>query len=314
MTRRLAALAALVVVAGGVAAAVILASRSSPTSLLQAVARTPRRRPRQERAARLRVPHDRPVPILMYHVLAREPTGAAFPKLFVPPAELAAQVDWLVAHSYHAVTLTQVFAYWGDRGRLPAKPIVLTFDDGYLSDYAVALPTLRSHRWPGMLDLAVRNLAPGDLEPWQVRQMVAAGWEIAAHTISHVDLTTLGPARLRDEVAGSRAELRRLFHQPVRFFSYPLGHYDDRVVAAVKAAGYVGATTERKGLARPGEPFTLPRIAIVPGDGAGGLAEKLRRALEPRGAPRSAVRRQPGLHNEGASASGYRSKAGSSYG
>jgi len=156
---------------------------------------------------------------------------------------------------------------------------VLTFDDGYLSDYTVAFATLRSHRWPGVLDLAVRNLSRGDLQPWQVRRMIAAGWEIAAHTISHVDLTTLGPARLRDEVAGSRAELRRLFRQPVRFFCYPLGHYDGQVVAAVRAAGYLGATTERKGLAQPGEPFTLPRIGIVPGDGASGLARKLRRAV-----------------------------------
>jgi hypothetical protein len=68
-----------------------------------------------------------------------------------------------------------------------------------------------------------------------------------------------------------------MFGVPVEFFCYPLGHYDGRVVAAVKEAGFHGATTENPGLARPGERFTLARIRIEPGDGVHGLIEKLRR-------------------------------------
>jgi peptidoglycan/xylan/chitin deacetylase (PgdA/CDA1 family) len=170
-----------------------------------------------------------------------------------------------------------VFAYWRRAAPLPPKPIVLSFDDGYLSDYTVALPTLRRHRWAGVLDLVVRNVAQGDIEPWQVRRLIAAGWEIDAHTISHVDLTTLDSARLREEVAGSRAALRRMFGRPVEFFCYPLGHYDGRVVSALKAAGFRGATTENPGPARADEPFTLARIRVDPGDGVPGLVQKLGR-------------------------------------
>jgi peptidoglycan/xylan/chitin deacetylase (PgdA/CDA1 family) len=273
MARRLAALAALLAFAGGIAGAVVLAKRES----------TPRRngpvttRPRPARVRRVRGPHDAPVPILMYHVLAAAPENARYPQLFVPPAELTAQTNWLWAHGYHAVTLQRVFAYWRRGVRLPRRPIVLSFDDGYLSDYTVGLPALRRHRWPGVIDLVLRNVARGDLEPWQVRRLIAAGWEIDAHTLSHVDLTTVDPARLHEEVAGSRAELRRMFGRPVQFFCYPLGHYDGRVVAAVKAAGFQGATTENPGLARPNEPFTLARIRIDPGDGLPGLLAKLRR-------------------------------------
>jgi peptidoglycan/xylan/chitin deacetylase (PgdA/CDA1 family) len=213
----------------------------------------------------------------MYHVLAAAPANAVFPKLFVPPAELAAQTEWLSGHGYHAITLDQLFAAWAGLRALPSKAIVLSFDDGYLSDYTVGLPTLRRHHWPGVLDLAVRNLRPGDIEPWQVRRLIAAGWEIAAHTISHVDVTTLGPAQLHYEVAGSRTELQQRFRVPVDFFCYPLGRYDARAIAAVKAARFHGATTENEGLARPSEPFTLARIRIEPGDGVRGLIEKLRR-------------------------------------
>lgn len=275
MTRRLAAFTALLAFAGGIAAAVILAEHHHPSSpgTTSTTART--RHPRPP-VRRVRGPHDRPVPILMYHVLARAPATAAFPQLYVPPQELAAQTRWLADHGYHAVTLRRVFAYWRRAVPLPPKPIVLSFDDGYLSDYSVALPVLRRRKWPGVLNLVVRNLKRGDIEPWQVRRLIVAGWEIDAHTISHRDLTTLDAARLREEVAGSRADLRRMFGRPVDFFCYPAGHYDDQVVAAVRAAGFLGATTENPGLARPDQAFTLARIRIDPGEGVQGLASKLR--------------------------------------
>jgi peptidoglycan/xylan/chitin deacetylase (PgdA/CDA1 family) len=275
MARRLAALAALVAFAAGVVAAVMLATHHSHSSPAKALSVTTRQRPHRRALVPRRQASREPVPILMYHVLAAAPANAVFPSLFVPPAEFTAQTDWLAAHGYHAVTLQRLFAGWRGTGALPPKPVVLTFDDGYLSDYTVALPTLRHHHWPGVLDLAVKNLKQGDIERWQVRQLIAAGWEVAAHTISHLDLTTLGPARLHEEVAGSRAALRRIFGQPVEFFCYPLGHYDDRVIAAVKAAGFRGATTENPGLARPDEPFTLARIRIAPGDGVQGLVQSL---------------------------------------
>lgn len=211
----------------------------------------------------------------MYHVLAQAPAGAPYPDLFVPPAELAAQTAWLEAHGYHAVTLGQVFAYWRRRVALPPKPIVLSFDDGYLSDYTVALPTLRRYHWPGVLNLLVKNIQPGDITSWQVRRLIAAGWEIDAHTLTHVDLTTVGAAQLQREVAGSREELRRRFGQPVSFFCYPAGKYDPQVVAAVRSAGYLGATTENPGFGRPDHAYTLARIRVDPGDGVQGLAGKL---------------------------------------
>src|SRR5262249_22099276 len=129
--------------------------------------------------------------------------------------------------------------------------------------------------WPGVLNLVVHNVRPGDIVAGQVRQLIAAGWEIDAHTVTHPDLTSLDPTRLRYEVAGSRAALRGKFHQPVDFFCYPAGHYDAAVIAAVRAAGYLGATTENPGLGRPSQAYTLSRIRISYGDGAPQLAQKL---------------------------------------
>jgi peptidoglycan/xylan/chitin deacetylase (PgdA/CDA1 family) len=221
-------------------------------------------------------PHDAPVPILMYHVLAPPLPDAPYPDLYVKPADFRAQVGWLAAHGYHAVTLRQVYDYWRGRHGLPRKPVVLTFDDGYHSDFTVALPTLRARRWPGVLNLEVRNLQPvWGTRPGMVRRLIAAGWEIDAHTMTHPDLTTVDPAQLRYQVAGSRAAIQRTFHVPVDFFCYPSGRYDDAVVAAVRDAGFLAATTTNEGFATRDSLFTLDRVRVNGSDGVAGLAAKL---------------------------------------
>jgi len=61
----------------------------------------------------------------------------------------------------------------------------------------------------------------------------------------------------------------------VSFFCYPAGRYDSRVIAAVRRAGFRGATTTNEGLARRDEPFTLRRIRVSGGDGVDGLVAAL---------------------------------------
>jgi peptidoglycan/xylan/chitin deacetylase (PgdA/CDA1 family) len=221
-------------------------------------------------------PHDRPVPILMYHVVGAAPSGTAYPDLYVPAAEFRAQLDWIARHGYHPVTQQQVYAYWRRGTPLPSRPIVLSFDDGYPQDVDTVLPLLRTRHWPAVLNLQIGNLVPA-----RVRELMRAGWEIDAHTFTHPDLTTVDPARLRHEVADARVWIQRVFHVPVLFFCYPAGKYDAAVVAEVRKAGYVGATTTQPGLASPADMFALPRIRVDGGDGASGLASKLRALGEP---------------------------------
>jgi peptidoglycan/xylan/chitin deacetylase (PgdA/CDA1 family) len=212
----------------------------------------------------------------MYHVIATPPSGVAFPDLFVRPADFAAQMHWLAAHGYHAVTLYHVYEYWLRGTPLPEHPIVVSFDDGYLGQDTHALPVLRELRWPGVLNLRVDALkSPYTLPAWRVSEMLAAGWELDAHTITHPDLTHVDDAQLWQEVHGSRVELQHAFHAPVDFFCYPYGRYDARVVDAVRRAGYLGATTTNYGLARPQDIYTLSRIRITGSERLNGFAGKL---------------------------------------
>jgi len=223
---------------------------------------------------RVRGKRDAGVPILMYHAIGSAPPTAPYPGLYISPEAFTAQIRWLAERGYHAVTMKQVYDYWTRGSALRRHPVVLSFDDGYPGDIAVALPVLRSHRWPGVLNLQVGNLVPR-----RVHRLIAAGWEIDAHTFTHPDLTAVDPARLTREVAGSRHWIQGVFGLPVDFFCCPAGRFDAAVVRAVRAAGYLGATTTTYGLARPSQGFfTLDRIRVSGGDGIAGLASKLKQA------------------------------------
>ena len=223
--------------------------------------------------------HDEPVPILMYHVVSTAPAGAPYPGLYVRPADFAAQMDWLVSHAYNPVTLQNVYDHWTKGTPLPSRPVVLSFDDGYRSQYTHAFRLMRAYGWPGVLNLELRHLEPaGGLRPWRIRRLIAGGWEIDSHTITHPDLTTVDDAELQREVIESRILIRREFHVPADFFCYPSGRYDARVIAEVQRAGYLGATTERYGLAEPPSYFTLARLRVDGSDGVAGFAAKLEHA------------------------------------
>jgi peptidoglycan/xylan/chitin deacetylase (PgdA/CDA1 family) len=180
---------------------------------------------------------------------------------------------------YHAITLATAVRAWRQGGPLPRRPIVISFDDGYLSDFTHARPVLARLGWPGVLDLVLRNLRAGDLTARQVRALIAAGWEIDTHTVTHADLTTLPAPQLRYELVASRAAIRRRFGQPARFFCYPAGRYDARVVAAVVSAGYLAATTEDEGLGVASERYTLKRVRVDSTDTPASVLAKLRGRL-----------------------------------
>ncbi len=220
-------------------------------------------------------PGTEPVPILMYHVIAEPPPGAPFPGLYVAPKEFAEQMQALKQAGWHAVTLDEVEAYWKHGTPLGAgKPIVLSFDNGYQSQYTQALPVLRRLGWVGVENIQLSGLPPsqGGFGAGQVQGLVAAGWELDTQGFSHADLITLDAQQLHYQVAVAREVVQRRYHVPVNWFCYPSGHYDATVVAAVSAAGYEGSTTVIPGWAHPGDdPYRMHRLRVLGGTSASQL-------------------------------------------
>jgi len=210
-------------------------------------------------------PGTRRIPILMYHVIQTPGPSVAFPGLWVPPAEFAGQMQALKAAGFQAISLDQAWAYWRYGAQLPPHPIVVTFDNGYASQYTEALPVLQSMGWIAVENLQLSLHAPQGLSPKQVRGMVAAGWELDTQGFTHADLPTLGAAGLTYEVAVARQRIQRNYGVPVNWFCYPSGHYDPRVVSMVQAAGYRGSTTVIFGWGSPADTYRLARLRVLGG-------------------------------------------------
>jgi peptidoglycan/xylan/chitin deacetylase (PgdA/CDA1 family) len=221
-----------------------------------------------------------PVPILMYHVIASPPSSAQLPELYVDPKTFDKQMEWLKQQGYTGVSLNQVYDAWFKGGELPEKPLVVSFDDGYRSQYVYARPELRKLGWPGVLSVIAGRVGMpnAELSGAMVQRMINDGWELDSHTINHVDVSQASGAQLQQEVGGSRKMLQQRFHQPVNFFCYPSGRYNAQAEQAVRAAGYLGATTTDEGLASKGEMYTLKRIRVDGSDGVSGLEQKLNQA------------------------------------
>jgi peptidoglycan/xylan/chitin deacetylase (PgdA/CDA1 family) len=97
--------------------------------------------------------------------------------------------------------------------------------------------------------------------------------------MTHPDLRTVQGARLAYEVVGARRWIQRTFGVSVNFFCYPAGDYDAHVIAAVKAARYLAATTVKEGVAARGDPpYELPRIRVNAGEGRAGVERSLAEA------------------------------------
>src|SRR6202035_1629441 len=102
----------------------------------------------------------------------------------------------------HAVTMDQVEANWTRGLVLPSKPVVISFDNGYESQYTNALPVLKRLGWVGVENIQLLGLPPaqGGLTDQQVRGLLAAGWELDTQGMSHADLITLDAAGLQYQI------------------------------------------------------------------------------------------------------------------
>jgi len=239
--------------------------------------------PLDQEAPVIMLPRPEPVvlhvPILMYHhVSSLPPLAYSQVGLTVTAENFSAQLAYLRSHGYHSITLVDLFDALYYRMSLPAHPVVLTFDDGYLDNYTDAYPLLR--RFGMRAEFAVITAYPGitlgvnRYMTWaQLKTMAAQGMEIESHTIDHQDLGLIDPLHAVYEIQFSRAMLEGPMHRAVQFLTYPSGEpfrsgtaeAQTRVLGALKQFGYAGAlldpvTPSTREDART--PYEIPRVRV----------------------------------------------------
>jgi peptidoglycan/xylan/chitin deacetylase (PgdA/CDA1 family) len=204
------------------------------------------------------------VPILMYHYVrvvdqAADPLGYG---LSVTPDQFAAQVKWLHGSGYDTIQMSALAACIRGEAPCPAHAVALTFDDGYMDAYTAALSVLQEYGATATFYIVSGFVGHDAYMGWdEIRALRAAGMEIGAHSISHLDLTTLSHDENVDQIGRSGAEIAAHLGIPVRSFCYPAGKFNAEIAAITRERGYTSATTTNQ-QGPQDDLFALPRLRI----------------------------------------------------
>jgi|SRR5215467_368786 len=215
------------------------------------------------------------IPILMYHQVTSRPYPA-LRKYAVTPRAFGAQMNWLTLAGYVPITLDGLLDHRSGHCTLPARPIVITFDDGFQDCVEHAVPILRARGFPAVFYLVAgfvgktsRWLLPErgvelPLIDWAAaRRLEAAGFQCGSHTMTHPRLANLSTEACREELLESRRLLEDHLGHEVRHLAYPFGSFNENVRALVAEAGYRSASSVRIGLSpQEDDVFALHRVPI----------------------------------------------------
>ena len=203
------------------------------------------------------------VPILNYHKVDN-----FYHALSIPPEEFEEQMAYLSENGFTTITPDQLMAYLNHDRALPEKPILITFDDGYLDNFTNAYPIMKKYGFTATIFLVTNKVGHEEnFMSWdQVRTMQKDGFVFGSHTVSHAALTKVSREQGIMELIDSRKELERQLGVKSRYFAYPTGVYNLQVEEMVKQAGYKAAFTIRYGQAgTESNPYALERIPIFRG-------------------------------------------------
>ncbi len=207
------------------------------------------------------------VPILMYHHLGDLGANASESDRTwtVAPRNFEAQMAWLAAQGFHTITFPQLVAFFKRGQALPARPVIITFDDGWREGYAIAFPILLKYRLAATFFVYTSAIGHSQSLTWeQISEMSAAGMEIESHTLTHPHLRTMPAEEAYKEIADSRAVLEKRLGKKVTTFNYPFGEYDAAVADLVKRAGFESAVTINPGFKQRAEDiFSLRRNRVT---------------------------------------------------
>lgn len=201
------------------------------------------------------------IPVLNYHKIDTAYNIA----LSLTPQEFDEQMAYLYENGYHTITPDQLMAYLKHGQELPEKPIMLTFDDGYLDNYTNAYFIMKKYGFTATIFLVTSKIGQDSrFMNWdQIREMQRNGFVFGSHTVDHLPLNNLGSEAALAQLTESSEAIERELGDKPRYFAYPTGAYNQQVKQLVKQAGYKAAFTIRYGQAGlDSDPMAIERIPI----------------------------------------------------
>lgn len=229
-------------------------------------------------------PRTKGIPTLMYHKIGDSPIASQLKKLWVSENDFRKQMLYLKKHNYTSMTFSELEKAETGLAEMPAKPVIITFDDGYANNYELAYPILKELGHKGNIFLVYDTIDRHnawhnpETEPWlrmltwdQVLAMQESGVvEFGSHTMGHRNLTTIPLEEARWELFESKARLEGKLGRRMVGFAYPYGSgaYHPDVRRLAREAGYRYDFGIRQGISPlPWDPDSGPlKRLLIRGD------------------------------------------------
>ena len=193
-------------------------------------------------------------PILCYHKIASPPAKARIKGLYLDPNLFFSQMNE-ISQAGLISTLPN------EAARPMGYSITITFDDGFANNLTEAAPLMQQAGIRAINYLVADRIGRtsdweahegGEADPLmnesQIKDWLAAGHWIGAHTCTHPRLSQLPRDKAREEITAGRKKLEDRFGIPIEHFAYPYGDYDEPTVELVREAGFETACTMHRGI------------------------------------------------------------------
>lgn len=212
------------------------------------------------------------VPILMYHHVGELPKKADRTRqdLTVPTKDFEAEVKWLSEKGYTSISLRDIYLFSQDKFTMPKKPVIFTFDDGYLDVFQNAAPILKQYGFTGSFGIITGW--PGQVQgdniyaSWaDIETALLGGNEIVSHTQNHFDGSNpkFNTDFIFKNLSGSVGDIKQSLGFTTNILIYPYGHYTDAYIAQAKKAGFVMGITVHEGkVINLDDLMHIPRIRV----------------------------------------------------
>lgn len=200
------------------------------------------------------------IPVLLYHQV-----GDAGGHLTVTAKGFDTDLSLLEEEGFQSISLAQFqAALRGEPVSLPQRPILLTFDDGYLDNYLNAFPILRKHKMSAVFYVITSLINEYDrLAVGHIREMASAGMFFGSHTVSHRSLGDLEPNEIDTELIRSKKVMEDVLRQKVDTVAYPKGSFNPMTIQSAENMGYWGGFSIHPGVCTPDiNPYALRRIPV----------------------------------------------------
>jgi len=221
----------------------------------------------KEPAGAATILHRPQVPILCYHQIRdwRSTDSKQARDYIVPVAAFEAQIKMLADSGYHTISADQLNSYLVYGTALPAKPVMLTFDDTDLPQYTIAKPVMEKYGFKGLFFIMTVSLGrPNYMSKDQVKQLSDAGHEIGSHTWDHKNIKKFTDADWAIQIDKPTKTLEGITGKPVKYFAYPFGLWNSAAIPQLKKHGFIAAyqLSEKRD---ENDPMYTIRRMIVPG-------------------------------------------------